>query len=187
MKQPEYIKIEDKTSIPLSIEHSFFFAERDKIEDLVKLARIIKPKKAMIFINKAFENDVAVDKLKFHGFAVGNIYGEIDKFQRKTTLEDFKSGKLQFLIASDIAARGLQIDGITCVFNVSMPEDPLDYLHRAGRTGRNGNMGKSISIVTAKELNLIKSYEKKFNINITARKMFKGKLFDLRPFSNDKQ
>jgi superfamily II DNA/RNA helicase len=118
---------------------------------------------------------------------VGNIYGEIDKFQRKTTLEDFKSGKLQFLIASDIAARGLQIDGITCVFNVSMPEDPLDYLHRAGRTGRNGNMGKSISIVTAKELNLIKSYEKKFNINITARKMFKGKLFDLRPFSNDKQ
>lgn len=140
----------------------------------------------MIFINKVFDNDVAVEKLKFHGFAAGNIYGEIDKFQRKTTLDDFKSGKLQYLIASDIAARGLQIDGITCVFNISMPEDPLDYLHRAGRTGRNGNMGQSVSIITAKELYLIKSYEKNFNINIIGRKMFKGKVIDLKPFNSNK-
>jgi superfamily II DNA/RNA helicase len=187
MKQPELIKIEGKTSIPTSIEHSFFIAEqRDKIEELVKLARILNPKKAMIFINKAFDNDVAVEKLKFHGFLAGNIYGEIDKFQRKTTLDDFKSGKLQFLIASDIAARGLQIDGITCVFNISMPEDPLDYLHRAGRTGRNGNQGKAVSIITAKELYLIKLYEKKFNINISGRKMFQGRIIDLKPFASNK-
>jgi superfamily II DNA/RNA helicase len=187
MKQPQLIKLESAISIPGSIEHSFFIAEeRDKIEALVKLARIINPSKAMIFINKAFDNDVAVEKLKFHKFAAGNIYGDIDKFQRKATMDNFRYGNLQFLIASDIAARGLQIDGITCVFNISMPEDPLDYLHRAGRTGRNGNLGQVISIVTAREQLLIKEYENKFKINIQGKKMFQGKILDFKQFDRQR-
>jgi superfamily II DNA/RNA helicase len=181
MKQPELIRIEHKISIPDSIEHLFFIAEeRDKIEVLGKLARIANPEKAMIFINKAYDNDAAVQKLRFHGFNAGNIYGEIDKLQRKAALDNFKSGKLQFLIASDIAARGLQIDGITCIFNISMPEDPLDYLHRAGRTGRNGNNGQSVSIVTPKELELIKLYEGRLNIKFHGKKMYQGKIMDLK-------
>jgi superfamily II DNA/RNA helicase len=187
MKEPELIKIESTVSIPLSIEHSFFIAEeRDKIEVLIKLARILNPEKAMIFINKAFENDVAAEKLKYHHFSAGNIYGDIDKLQRKASLDNFKTGKLQFLIASDIAARGLQIDGITCIFNISMPEDPLDYLHRAGRTGRNGNKGQVISLITARELSLIKLYEKKFNISFQGKDMFKGKIVNLKPFDSQK-
>lgn len=183
MKEPTIIKIENTVTIPLSIEHSFFISdERDKIEELVKLVRILKPDKAMIFINKALENDIAAEKLKYHHFLAGSIYGEIDKLQRKTSLEHFKSGKLPLLIASDVAARGLQIDGITSVFNISMPEDPLDYLHRAGRTGRNGNKGQAISIVTARELNLIQLYEKKLNIKFQGKKMFQGRIVDLKPF-----
>ncbi len=187
MKEPELIRIENTVSIPTSIEHWYFIAEqRDKIDELIKLARILKPAKAMIFINKAYENDVAAEKLKYHQFLAGNIYGDIDKLQRKASLENFKSGKLQFLIASDIAARGLQIDGITTIFNISMPEDPLDYLHRAGRTGRNGNKGQVISLITARELSLIKLYEKKFNISFQGKDMFKGKIVNLKPFDSQK-
>lgn len=181
LKEPDFIKIENKISIPDTIEHSFYIVdERDKIGELIKLARIINPKKAIIFINKAYENDVAVEKLKYHNLSTGNIYGDIDKLERKSSLDNFKTGKLQFLIASDIAARGLQIDGVTCVFNISMPEDPIDYLHRAGRTGRNGLKGQVVSIITARELNLIKLYEKKFNINFQAKKMYQGKIVDLK-------
>ena len=187
MKQPEFIRLEANASIPSTIEHSYYFAqERDKIEELVKLARILNPEKALVFINKEFENDVAIEKLRYHGLRAGNIYGEIDKFKRKTTMDDFKAGRLQFLIASDLAARGLQIDGITCVFNISMPEDPLDYLHRAGRTGRNGLKGQAVSIITPRELGLIGLYEKKFNISFSARKMFKGKIMGMQAAADEK-
>lgn len=180
MKEPELVKIETSISIPAAIEHIYLIAEqRDKIEQLIKLAKILKPEKAMIFINKAYENDVAMEKLKYHQLSAGNIYGDIDKLQRKASLDNFKSGKLQFLIASDIAARGLQIDGITTVFNISMAEDPLDYLHRAGRTGRNGNKGQVISIITGKELSLIRAYEKKFGITIEGKKMYEGMIVSL--------
>jgi Superfamily II DNA and RNA helicases len=180
MKAPELIKIGNSASIPLSIEHLFFIAEeRDKIEVLIKLSRILKPEKAMIFINKAYENDVAAEKLSYHHFLAGNIYGDIDKLRRKAALDNFKTGRLQFLIASDIAARGLQIDGITTVFNVSMPEDPLDYLHRAGRTGRNGNKGQAVSIITGRELSLIKTYEKRFGIRFQGKRLYQGKIADL--------
>jgi len=187
MKTPEILKLDAKLTIPDSIEHSFYFSqERDKIEELAKLARILRPKKAMAFINKAFDNDVAVEKLRFHGFAAGNIYGEIDKLERKATLDNFRSGKLQFLIASDIAARGLQIDGITCVFNISIPEDPLDYLHRAGRTGRNGTKGMAISLITSAEQSLIALYENKFNIKFQGKKMFQSRIMDLDTFKFEK-
>jgi superfamily II DNA/RNA helicase len=187
MKTPEILKLDAKLTIPDSIEHSFYFSqERNKIEELAKLARILRPKKAMVFINKAFDNDVAVEKLRFHGFAAGNIYGEIDKLERKATLDNFRSGKLQFLIASDIAARGLQIDGITCVFNISIPEDPLDYLHRAGRTGRNGTKGMAISLITSAEQSLIALYENKFNIKFQGKKMFQSRIMDLDTFKFEK-
>jgi superfamily II DNA/RNA helicase len=187
MKEPELIKLKNETSIPSSIEHMYFFSEeRDKIEELVKLARILSPQKAMIFLNKALENDVAVEKLRYHGLKAGNIYGEINKFQRQATMEDFRAGRLQFLIASDIAARGLQIDGITCVFNISMPEDPLDYLHRSGRTGRNGLPGLAVSIITSRERDLIRLYENKFKIKIKGMKMFKGRIVDLQPSDTHK-
>ncbi|HEX3026548.1 MAG TPA: DEAD/DEAH box helicase [Clostridia bacterium] len=181
MKQPELIQLGVDRSIPSSIEHCYFFAEeRDKIEELSKLAKIIHPEKAMVFINREFDNDIAVEKLKYRGLSAGSLYGGIHKFERKTALENFKTGKLQYLVASDIAARGLQIEGISCVFNISMPEDPLDYLHRAGRTGRNGMQGLSISIITPRELALIHLYEKKFNVPFHAKKMFKGKIEDLK-------
>jgi superfamily II DNA/RNA helicase len=89
-------------------------------------------------------------------------------------MDDFKSGKLQFLIATDIAARGIHVEGVSTVFHISIPEDPMDYLHRAGRAGRGQEKGLSVLLVTKEELARVKSYQKAFGINILQKKMYQG-------------
>jgi len=181
MKDAEVVTIGDEISVPETIEHIYFIAEqRDKIEILRKIARILNPQRAMIFINQAEEIELATDKLNYHKMPTENIHGANVKLDRKRTMEDFKTGKLQFLIASDIAARGLHIDEISCIFNVTMPQNAMEYLHRVGRTGRNGNKGLAVSIVTLKEYSLIKSYEKALNITLAGKRMYEGKIFDMR-------
>jgi len=179
MKEPELIKTENNTSIPSQIQHYFFVTERrDKVEVLRKIAGILNPKKAMIFINHNDDIEKATDKLRYHGFTAECIFGDNVKTDRKKMMNDFKEGTLQFLIASDLAARGIHVDDVSCIFNMSMPEDPLDYLHRVGRTGRNGKVGTAISIVTQNELSLLKKYEKTFSIEFQGKDMYHGKIID---------
>lgn len=181
MKEPELIRGEEKTTVPDTIEHIYFVTEqRDKIEVLRKLIRMLEPKKAVVFVNQSEEVETVSAKLNYHGLKAESIHGTNFKLDRKKTMEDFRTGRLQLLIASDIAARGLQIEGITHIFNMSIPEDAKDYLHRAGRTGRNGNKGIAISIITERELPLISMYEKSLNISIAFKDMYMGKLVDKR-------
>ena len=181
MKEPEIIKGEGHISIPTSIEHIYFSAEqRDKIEVLRKLVRILNPQKAIVFVNQTAEIDNVTSKLKYHGLKAESIHGTDRKLDRKKTMEEFITGKIQLLIASDIAARGLDIGGITHIFNFSMPEDPKYYLHRVGRTGRNGNTGVAISIITSREFPLIRMYEKALKINIAAKDMRMGNIIDAK-------
>ena len=181
MKEPEFIKGEASISVPDAIEHLYFFAEqREKIEVLRKLVRILDPKKALVFVAQSEEIDVMTDKLQYHGLKADSIHGANIKSDRKKTMDEFRSGKLQLLIASDLAARGLDIEGITHIFNLNMPEDPKDYLHRVGRTGRNGNAGVAISIITTRELPLVRMYEKTLKIEMSAKEMFKGNITDVK-------
>jgi superfamily II DNA/RNA helicase len=188
MKEPEIVKVDNNTSIPSQIEHIFFVAERrDKIEVLRKVAGILNPQKAIVFINQAEEIEKVTEKLKYHGFNAQCIHGENDKMDRKMIMNNFKAGKVQFLIASDLAARGIHVDDITCIFNMSMPQEPMDYLHRVGRTGRNDKKGLAVSIVTVKEILLIKKYEKAYNIKIIKKDMYKGNIIDSHHSINSKQ
>ena len=93
-------------------------------------------------------------------------------------MEDFRAGKVQLLVASDIAARGLDIPGITHIFNYDIPADPKDYLHRAGRTARAGNKGVCISIVTAREIEMMKEYKKTFGIEIQEKGIYMGEVVE---------
>ena len=95
---------------------------------------------------------------------------------RKRALENFRKGKIQVLIASDIAARGLDIKEVNYVINFDIPEDPNDYLHRAGRVGRAGKSGEVFSLVNEREENLIEIYEKNFKIDISERTLYKGNI-----------
>ncbi len=167
----------NKDIIPKTIKHYYIIADRrERIETLRKIAKAVKSEKAMIFINTKYDLEESLQKLQYHKYSVSALSGNLDKFAKRKAIDDFKSGKVNYLLTTDIGARGLQIDDVDTIINVNLPEDPKDYLHRAGRCGRNGNSGVCISIITENELNKIKQYQKQFNINIVARKLYNGKL-----------
>lgn len=179
MKEPEVIKVEDTNTVNENIEHMYFLSDpREKIETLRKLIASINPKRAIVFLNRNEEVDLATVKLKYHHINAEGIYSNTSKEDRKKALEGFRSGKVQLLISSDIAARGLDVKDVTHIFNLNLPSDPKEYLHRSGRTGRAGDFGTSISIISPVELSLIKKYEKNLNIRIQSKKIVRGKIFD---------
>lgn len=179
MKEPEVIKIEEKNMVNPNIRHIYFVAEqRDKIEVLRKLVASIKPERAIVFINKSEEIEITVLKLQYHHLKAYGIYGKASKEDRQRAIKGLKSGEIQLLVASDLAARGLDIEDVTHIFNLDLPEESKGYLHRAGRTGRTGKAGTAISIVTRNEVSLIKMYENDFNIKIDKKEIYKGKILD---------
>ncbi len=103
---------------------------------------------AIIFCNRKMDVDVVAKSLKAHGFNAAPIHGDLEQSMRMKTLDSFRDGSLQLLVASDVAARGLDIPAVSHVFNFDLPSHPEDYVHRIGRTGRAGRLGKAFSIAT---------------------------------------
>jgi len=101
---------------------------------------------AIVFCNRKMDVDVVAKSLKSHGFHAAPIHGDLDQSVRTKTLDEFRDGSLRLLIASDVAARGLDIPAVSHVFNFDVPSHPEDYVHRIGRTGRAGRLGKAFSI-----------------------------------------
>jgi superfamily II DNA/RNA helicase len=119
---------------------------------------------AIIFCNRKMDVDVVAKSLKSHGFNAEPIHGDLDQSQRTRTLESFREGSLRLLVASDVAARGLDIPAVSHVFNFDVPSHPEDYVHRIGRTGRAGRSGKAVTLATpgdAKYLAAVTSLIKK--------------------------
>lgn len=171
----EVVRTKEQTTIPEGIHHLYVVCERrDKIKMLRSVISATNPKKAMVFINRAYDIEEATDKLKHHNYQAACIHGAEHKEERKKVVERFRSGKLRILIGTDMAARGLHFDDVDEVIHYSIPENPKDYLHRAGRTGRNGKEGMSISIVTKKELPLLKACKKEFGIRMQECVLKKG-------------
>ena len=187
MKDPEVIKVGDKSVVNPNIEHIYFLVEkRDKIEILRKLISATKPEKAIIFINKSDEVEITTSKLRYHNLKVEGIHGSSQKENRKKALEDFNEGKIQLLVASDLAARGLDIVGVSHIFNLDIPENSKDYLHRVGRTGRMGEYGLALSIAVERELDFIKNFEKDFNIEITRKEIHRGEITEPQIIDKDR-
>ena len=177
LKNPIVFKNENKVSLNPNIEHIYIEVEqRDKFETLRKLIAATNPEKALVFINRGYEINKIQDKLTFHNKSTFALHKGISKEQRQHALESFRNGKINILVSSDISARGLDIQGITHIINLDCPGNANEYLHRAGRTARAGNTGYTISLVTNKEISKIKSYEKKFKININQKTLSYGKL-----------
>lgn len=187
MKEPLVIRSETKISLPDTIEHVYFACDqRDKIDVLRKLIRILNPDKALAFVSNGDELSILVEKLKFNKVDAEGIQGASFKLERKKVMDDFRSGKLQLLVATDLAARGIDIENLTHVFNLNMPEQPNDYLHRAGRTGRKGNKGVCISIVSPRETELLKQISNRFNITFVQKALKMGEIVDVKRQTNQK-
>lgn len=165
------------SQIPSTIKHICVLSDRrERIETLRKIIKAVKPEKAIIFVNSRYDLEESLQKLEYHNYNVASIAGNKDNLSKKSAIENFKNGKIQLLIATDIAARGLQIDNIDTVINVNLPEESKEYIHRCGRCGRNGNTGTCISIITDNEIGKIKSYQKSFHINVINKRLYQGKL-----------
>lgn len=181
-KDAEVIRVKQSNRVNDNITHNYFLVDhRDKIESLRKLINATKPQKALVFINSSYDVNMTLSKLKFNGIKAEALHGTNFKETRQKALEDFRKGKIQVLVASDIAARGLDIKGITHVINLDIPEDPKDYLHRVGRVGRAGEQGMAYSIVTEREETFIKQFEKNFNISIEKKQIYMAEIVENAP------
>ncbi|WP_288221219.1 DEAD/DEAH box helicase [uncultured Clostridium sp.] len=160
-----------------NIRHNYIKTDsRKKIDALRKLIHASKAEKILVFNNDIYTTNTAIENLTASKIKVAAIGGNNKMEERKKALEDFRKGNINVLVASDVAARGLDIKGITHVFNLDIPEDPNDYLHRSGRVGRAGETGEVFSLVDEREEKLIKSHEKNFKINIEEKHLYKGNI-----------
>ena len=163
--QFELFKVTDDLKFSAPNENYYSIVNyRDKIAEVRKLTRKLLINRGLVFVNSNFSATNALEKLRHDGIKVESLIGNANKMDRKQAIEKFKSGKCQLLLSTDLAARGLDISEIDYVINIDFPEDAKVYLHRAGRTGRAGAVGKVITLVDHKEVDKLKDFEKALSI-----------------------
>ncbi len=146
---PEHIVIEPEHVATDTVEQKFWMLGRDEKDDsLVKLLHDPATERALVFTNRRDQTHRLVKFLQSKNIACEALAGDVPQRKRLATLNRFKDGELKYLIATDVAGRGIHVDGITHVINYELPEDPEDYVHRIGRTGRAGATGIAISFVS---------------------------------------
>jgi superfamily II DNA/RNA helicase len=160
LTNPKEIAVAPPASVAATIVAGLVWVrEHDKREALRRLVRREQVQNALIFCNRKVEVDVLYKSLKRHGFDVGALHGDMDQPTRFATLNKFKEGELRLLVCSDVAARGLDIGGLSHVFNFDVPFRDEDYVHRIGRTGRAGREGHAFTIATADDARLVAAIE----------------------------
>lgn len=164
------------------IEHLYLICEeRDKPEVLRKLIHATDAARAIVFVHR---NDVAeriASRLAHHKIPVADLNAALNKVDRKRAMDGIRSGAIRVLVASDLAARGLNITEVTHVFNLDAPTLSQGYLHRSGRTGRAGAKGTAISLFTDVEARLVRRYESELDIEMTQISVREGRIIPMRP------
>ncbi len=167
LSNPKYIEVSRPASSNINIaQHKVRVDSRKKREVLRHLLRTDNVQTAMIFCNrKTTVRELAKD-LKSHGFSAGEIHGDMDQSSRIAELDRFKDGSINILCCSDVAARGLDVKGVSHVFNFDTPWHPDDYVHRIGRTGRAGATGRAFTLVGKEDAEAIGNIEKLTGLTI---------------------
>jgi ATP-dependent RNA helicase RhlB len=146
---PEHVSITPETVATDTVEQKFWLiSTEDKAKVLLDFVKVAKPARALVFANRRDQTHRLVAYLEKRGIAVEALAGDVPQRKRLTTLQRFKDGEVPLVVATDVAGRGIHVDGVTHVINFDLPEDPEDYVHRIGRTGRAGAAGISISFVS---------------------------------------
>jgi ATP-dependent RNA helicase DeaD len=141
--------------LPTTKQVYFNIERKNKIWALCRVLDKEHPK-AIVFAQTKMMVDIIAKRLQSYGYPAAELHGDITQAKREKTLKDFRSGKIMILVATDVAARGLDIEGVTHVINYDIPEDPEVYVHRIGRTGRAGKEGIAITFITSAEMYLLK-------------------------------
>ncbi|WP_245624252.1 DEAD/DEAH box helicase [Belnapia moabensis] len=181
LQNPKEISVSAPASVATTITAGLLWTrELDKREALRRLIRREEVQNALIFCNRKIEVDVLYKSLKRHGFSVGALHGDMDQPSRFATLNKFKAGELQLLVCSDVAARGIDIGGLSHVFNFDVPFHAEDYVHRIGRTGRAGKQGAAFTIATPDDARNVAAIE-----SLTGKPIPRIEVEGLDPISNE--
>lgn len=159
MKNPEFIEIEDHIKKP-SIDQWLYDVQKSQKKSLLfDIITVVNPESCMIFCNTRNEVDAVSDALRKEGYPCDKLHGGMEQDDRTKVMRSFRKGDFRYLIATDVAARGIDIDNISLVVNYELPEEPEVYVHRIGRTGRKGDEGIAINLVSPSERNLLRAIE----------------------------
>ena len=171
-KDAAYIKMTpEEVTIPLIKQAYYQVRRQDKEEVLCRLIDYYDPKRALIFCNTKRMVDELTEHLKERGYEVEGLHGDLSQNQRDTVMNLFRSGRAGILIATDVAARGIDVSDVEAVYNYDVPEDIEYYVHRIGRTGRAGKTGRSFTLVVGREAYKIRDIERICHTRIKERKI----------------
>ena len=167
LQNPKLVAVDRAASVATTITEALLLvAELDKREALRRLIRSEDVQNALIFCNRKKDVDILYKSLAKHGFSVGALHGDMAQPVRFATLEKFKAGELRLLCCSDVAARGIDIGGLSHVFNFDAPHHAEDYIHRIGRTGRAGREGRAFTLAAPEDRQNVDAIEKLINHTI---------------------
>ncbi len=171
-KDAELIKVTKKELTVPNIEQFYYEVKpKNKEEVLSRLLDIYNPKLSVVFCNTKKQVDVLVNSLLGRGYFAAGLHGDLKQAQRDRVMQGFRSGKTEILVATDVAARGIDVDEVEAVFNYDLPQDDEYYVHRIGRTGRAGRVGRSFSFVSGKEVYKLKEIQRYCKTKIYAQKV----------------
>ncbi|MGG3891431.1 DEAD/DEAH box helicase [Metabacillus fastidiosus] len=161
MVNPELVKVKAKEmTVPNITQYYLDVHEKKKFDVLTRLLDIQSPELAIVFGRTKRRVDELSEALTLRGYTAEGIHGDLTQAKRMSTLRKFKEGAIEVLVATDVAARGLDISGVTHVYNFDVPQDPESYVHRIGRTGRAGKTGMAMTFVTPREMDIVKNIER---------------------------
>ena len=175
LDSPEHVIVKEDAAVMEARENYYLMTPfRDKIENVRKLTRNLGVKRGLVFINRVFDAEKTLAHLQYDGIRAASLLGHQNKQARQKAIADLKKGKIQLLLSTDLAARGLDIEGVDYVFNLGLPESAQVYQHRAGRTARAGAKGTVITLADIKEAYKLEQLEKRLGISFKPIKKAKG-------------
>ena len=166
------ITIQQKALTVATVEQRYYEVQgRSKLEVLCRVIDIEAPRLTIVFANTKRAVDDATDALVARGYAADRLHGDINQTMRERVMRNFRSGNVEVLVATDVAARGLDVNDIDLIVNLELPYDAEDYVHRIGRTGRAGRSGKAFSLVAGREIYLMQRIQRFINIRVERAKV----------------
>ncbi|WP_193213709.1 DEAD/DEAH box helicase [Luteolibacter marinus] len=184
-QDPETVQIEQKAKTVSTIDQCCYeVRQRSKVEVLSRLLDMEQSRLAIVFCNTKRAVDECTEALLARGYTADRLHGDITQQMRERVLNRFRDGSIELLVATDVAARGLDVENIDVVFNYDLPQDPEDYVHRIGRTGRAGRSGRAVSFVFGREIHRLEMIERYTRQpirreRVPTQEMVEGRIADL--------
>ena len=171
-KKPKHLKVaQSQMTVPEITQYYFETKEKDKLENLTRLIDVYDVNLGLVFCNTKKRVDWVAKNLRNRGYAAEGIHGDMNQKSRDKVMNKFRNGNIEILIATDVAARGIDVPNVEVVVNYDVPQNPEYYVHRIGRTGRAGNMGHAFTFVAGKEIYSLRTIKKVTKSKIKQRKI----------------